>query len=155
MKLSFRQIVIVALATFVLALTGYWVLVPREKAVATVLIKAAPVDRILAVNGRIRPRLEVDVRPSLGGHQIALPFDVGDRVTAGQMIARIDDAPELAAIAEAEASVATQEATLVQARRELARFVALGQFATRREVEQLRLAVVEDERELRRRRASV
>lgn len=86
---------------------------------------------------------------------VALPFDVGDRVEAGQILARIDDAPEQAAIAEAEASVETQQATLAQARRELARFVALGQFATRREVEQRRLAVLEDERELKRRNAAV
>lgn len=155
MKLNSRQIVVVALAAAVLALAGYWFLVPSEKAVATLLIKTAPADRVLAVNGRIRPRLQVDVRPSLGGQLIALPFDVGDRVAAGQVIARIDDAPEASAIAEAQASVATQEATLAQARRELARFVALGQFATRRQVEQLRLLVVEGERELTRRRASV
>ena len=86
---------------------------------------------------------------------VALPFDVGDRVEAGQILARIDDAPEQAAIAEAQASVETQQATLAQARRELARFVALGQFATRREVEQRRLAVLEDERELKRRNAAV
>jgi len=84
-----------------------------------------------------------------------LPFDVGDRVVAGQILARIDDAPETAAIAEAEASVQTQQATLAQARRDLVRFEALSQFAIRRDVEQRRLAVVEGERELSRRRASV
>jgi HlyD family secretion protein len=76
-------------------------------------------------------------------------------VAKGQVIARIDDAPELAAIEEAEASVRTQEATLAQARRDLRRFEALGQFATKRDVEQRRLAVVEGERELSRRRAGV
>src|SRR5690606_10619458 len=98
---------------------------------------------ILAVNGRIRPRLQVDIRPTLGGELVALPFDVGDRVEAGQILARIDDAPETAAIAEAEASVQTQQATLAQARRELARFEALSQYAIRRDVEQRHLAVVE------------
>jgi HlyD family secretion protein len=97
----------------------------------------------------------VDIRPTLGGELVALPFDVGDRVVAGQILARIDDAPETAAIAEAEASVQTQQATLAQARRDLARFEALSQFAIRRDVEQRRLAVVEGERELSRRRASV
>jgi HlyD family secretion protein len=115
----------------------------------------AVADRILSVNGRIRPRLQVDIRPSLGGQLIALPFDVGDRVSSGQILARIDDAPEQAAIAEAQASVATQQATLAQARRELTRFVELGQFATRREVEQRRLSVLEGERELNRRQAAV
>lgn len=155
MNKTSRHILLVALVVIGLALAGYWLFVPREKAVATLLVRAAPADRVLAVNGRVRPRLQVDIRPSLGGELVALPFDVGDRVAAGEILARIDDAPEVAAITAAEASVATQQAILAQARRELARFVALGQFATKREVEQRRLAVAEGERELKRRQAEV
>jgi len=150
-----RKLFLAALATIVLASAGYWLLAPREKEVATFVVKTAPAERILAINGRIRPRLQVDIRPTLGGELVALPFDVGDRVVAGQILARIDDAPETAAIAEAEASVQAQQATLAQARRDLARFEALSQYAIRRDVEQRRLAVVEGERELSRRRASV
>ena len=150
-----RKFTLAALAMILLASAGYWLLVPQTKEVATFVSQVAPAERVLAVNGRIRPRLQVDIRPALGGELIALPFNVGDRVTAGQVLARIDDAPETAAIAEAEASVQTQQATLAQARRDLARFVALGQFATKREGEQRRLAVLEGERELSRRRASV
>lgn len=143
------------LALVLLALTGYWLLAPRDKEVTALVIETAPAQRLLAVNGRVRPRLQVDIRPAIGGALVALPFDVGDRIAAGQVLARIDDAPETAAIAEAEASVQAQQATVAQARRDLARFEALGQFATKREVEQRRLTVVEGERELSRRRASV
>ncbi len=155
MKKNHRRNIFVALAALTLAITGYWLFAPRDPEVATLIIKKAPAERILAVNGRIRPRLQVDINPSLGGELIALPFDVGDRVAAGQIIAKIDDAPEQAAIAQAQASVATQQATLAQARRDLARFAALGQFSTKREVEQRRLTVVEGERELTRLRAAV
>lgn len=155
MKIASRRILFVAMAAIALAIAGYCLFAPRDKAVATFVTKTAVADRILSVNGRIRPRLQVDIRPSLGGQLIALPFDVGDRVSSGQILARIDDAPEQAAIAEAQASVATQQATLAQARRELTRFVELGQFATRREVEQRRLSVLEGERELNRRQAAV
>ena len=155
MKIASRRILFVAMAAIALAIAGYWLFAPRDKGVATFVTKTAVADRILSVNGRIRPRLQVDIRPSLGGQLIALPFDVGDRVSSGQILARIDDAPEQAAIAEAQASVATQQATLAQARRELTRFVELGQFATRREVEQRRLSVLEGERELNRRQAAV
>lgn len=155
MKAKLNPFFLGMLASVLLALVGYWFLAPREKEVATILVETAPAQRLLAVNGRIRPRLQVDIRPALGGELVALPFDVGDHVAAGQVIARIDDAPETAAIAEAEASVQAQQATVAQARRDLARFEALGQFATKREVEQRRLAVVEGERELSRRRASV
>ena len=144
-----------ALTAIALATAGYWMLVPSNQEVTTLVVKRALAERILAVNGRIRPRLQIDIRPSLGGVLVTLPFDVGDRVEAGQILAKIDDAPEQAAIAEAQASLATQQATLAQARRELSRFVALGQFATKRDVEQRRLAVLEGERELNRRQAAV
>jgi RND family efflux transporter MFP subunit len=155
MNIASRRIIFVALAAAVLAIAGYWFLGPRNQEVTTLVVKTAPAERILAVNGRVRPRLQVDIRPSLGGQLVALPFDVGDRVVAGQILAKIDDAPEQAAIVEAQASLATQEAILAQARRELARFVALGQFATKRDVEQRRLAVLEGERERNRREAAV
>lgn len=154
MKVTSRKIY---LAVAVLALVGVvvWFMMPREKEVTILAVNVEPAERVLAVNGRIRPRLQIDVRPSMGGELIELPFDVGDRVVANQVIARIDDAPELAAIAEAEAAVQAQVAVLAQARRDLERFEALGQFATRREVEQRRLEVTEGARELARRRANV
>lgn len=155
MKTTTRPFVLGIIGLTLLALAGYWLLAPRDKDVAGLRLEVASAERLLAVNGRIRPRLQVDIRPAIGGELVSLPFDVGDRVAAGQIIARIDDAPETAAIAEAEASVQAQQATLAQARRDLARFEDLGQFATRREVEQRRLAVEEGARELSRRRASV
>ncbi len=155
MTMKAKPVFLGLLALALLVGVGYWFLTPRDKEAATILVEKAPAERLLAVNGRVRPRLQVDIRPAVGGEVVSLPFDVGDRVTAGQVLARIDDAPETAAIAEAEAAVETQQATLAQARRDLARFEALGEFATKREVEERRLAVVEGERELSRRRASV
>jgi RND family efflux transporter MFP subunit len=154
MKISARFIAW-TVAAICLAGLAYYLLTPRAKEVEVLQIQNAPAERVLAANGRLRPRLQVDVRPIVGGTLIALPFDVGDRVSEGQVIARIDDAPETAAIAEAEASVATQAATLAQARREYARFAALGEFVSKRDLEARRLDVTEGERELRRRQAAV
>ena len=154
--MQFRnKILLVVLGTLALVIAGYWALAPKERRVTTIAAEEAPASRILAVNGRIRPRLQVDIRPAIGGELVALPFDVGDRVAANQILARIDDAPEIAAIAEAEASVQAQNAILKQAQRDLARFEELGPFVTKREVEQRRLAVEEGTRELNRRRASM
>ena len=143
------QLIVGGGIALLLALAAYWLIAPREPEVAVARAQIAPAERILTLNGRIRPRLEIDIRPTAGGELVALPFDVGDRVTEGQILARIDDGPETAAIAEAQASVQAQRATLAQARRDLERFEALGQFTTRREIEQRRLA------ELKRREASV
>lgn len=155
MRQGLKASLIVAVGVAVIAAIGFWLFSPREKQVATMVVELAPADRVLAANGRIRPRLEVEIRPVVGGELVALPFDVGSRVSEGQVIARIDDAPETAAILEAQAAIQTQQAVLAQARRDLSRFEALGQFTTRREVEQRRLAVIEGERELKRRQASV
>lgn len=133
----------------------YLALVPGDKEVALINVEAAPAERVLAVNGRIRPRLQVDIRPSLGGDLIALPYDVGDSIPKGAIVARIDDAPEIAAMAEADAGVQAQQAILAQRRRDLARFEALGEFVSRTQLEQGRLAVEEGERELNRRQANL
>lgn len=134
-----------------------FLLVPRSREPSVVAYTATigPAERLLAVNGRIRPRLQVEIRASLGGRLEMLPFDVGDQVEQGAIVARIDDAPESAAIDEARAAVEEQQLTQAQAQRDLARFEALGEFATKREVEQRRLAVEEGERQLSRRRANL
>ena len=74
MNKNHRRIIFVALAAFALAITGYWLFAPRDPEVATLIIKKAPADRVLAVNGRIRPRLQVDIRPSLGGRNPIISF---------------------------------------------------------------------------------
>ncbi len=139
----------------ILAGASYLLFVPRNKEVEVLTAAIAPAERVLAVNGRIRPRLQVDIRPSLGGELVSLPYDVGDQIAQGTILAKIDDAPEIAAIAEANAAVQAQQAVLEQARRDLARFEALGEFVSRADLEQRRLTVEEGARELNRREANV
>jgi RND family efflux transporter MFP subunit len=126
---------------------------PGLPQVEVITIARADAIRVLAVNGRIRPRQFVDVKPPVAGTLIELPYDVGDRVSRGQILARIDDGPQRAAIAQAQASIGAQEAAVAQARRDLARFLALGEFVTRRRVEEARVAVEQGTRELQRLRA--
>ncbi len=135
------------------AALALFVLVPRPTEVATVTVERGEAVRTLAVNGRIRPRLSVEVKAPVAGTLMELPYDVGDRVAAGAPIARVDDGPQRAAIAEAAAAVSAQEAVVAQARRQLARYQALGEFVSKRQLEEARLAVEEGARELQRRRA--
>src|SRR5690606_4254339 len=104
-------------AIVIVAITGALVLIPRSKSVQVVAVERADAERTLAVNGRIRPRQSVDVQSPVAGTVLELPFDVGDRVAAGVPIARIDDGPQRAAIAEATAAIAAQEAVVAQADR--------------------------------------
>jgi len=150
-----RTLIIAALLGLLAVLAAVWLLSPRPPRVEVIRLVEAPATRLLAINGKIRPQLSVDVKAPVGGTLLALPFDVGAQVTSGTVLARIDDAPEQAAMAQAQAGVAAQEAAVAQARRDLARYEALGEFVSKREVEEKRLAVTEGTRELQRRRASV
>lgn len=143
-----------ALVVLVIAAGLIWVLLPRSAAVEVIEVRRASAVQALAVNGRIRPRHSVDVQSPVAGTLLELPFDVGERVGIGAVLAQVDDGPQRAAIRETEAAIAAQEATVAQARRDLARFRALGEFVTRQRVEQARLNVVQGERELQRLRAS-
>src|SRR5690606_10137010 len=127
---------------------------PRSEEVQVLTVERADAERTLAVNGRIRPRHSVDVQSPVAGTLLQLPYDVGDRIPAGAAIAQIDDGPQRAAISEASAAIAAQEAVVAQAQRDLDRFEALGEFVTRRQVEEARLAVEQGTRELQRLRAS-
>lgn len=144
-----------ALAGALLAIFLFYLLFPRTLEVATITVARGEAVRVLAVNGRIRARQSIDVRSPVGGTVVELPFDVGDQVPANAVLARIDDGPQRAAISEAAAAVTAQEAVVAQARRDLARYSALGQFVTRQRVEQARLAVEQGARELERLRASL
>ena len=143
-----------AAAALILLVIAIWLFLPRSPEVDTIEIRRAPAVRMLAVNGTVRPRLSVEVQAPVAGTLTDLPFDVGDRVEGGMLIARVDDAPQRAAIAQAQAAVAAQQANLAQARRDLARYQALGEFVTRQRREEARLAVEQGSQELKRLQAA-
>lgn len=149
-----RKIAFILIAILLAGLAA-WRLWPRPPLVQTLVVREAPATRVLAVNGRIRPRLSVDVQPRTAGDLVSLPFDVGDRVARGALIARVDDGPQGEAIAQAGAALAAQRKVVEQARRDLARYEAIPQFVTRQRIEQARLAVRQGEDEVRRLSAGV
>lgn len=153
--MTVRRAALLGVVAFGLVALSAWLFWPRAVAVDIIEVNRAPATRMLAVNGTLRPRLSVEVQAPVAGTLTALPFDVGARVAAGEVLARVDDAPQRAAITEAIAAVSAQQATLAQARRDLARYIALGQFATRQRREEARLAVDQGTQELARRRAVV
>ena len=96
-------------------------------------------DRVIA-SGTIRPAELVLIQPQIEGQQIeALLADIGDRVEAGQVLARLSDsalrlqrsqldashAAAVATVSQAEAQVAEANAALNEARRTLTRASAL------------------------------
>ena len=96
--------------------------------VPAVRATVAPIQAALEISGTLTPRTRVGVKPKLPGRLDRVLVDIGNRVTAGQVVATIDrrevDAQvdaAVAAVGVAEASVESAEASLSSATTELAR----------------------------------
>ncbi|HEY9346810.1 MAG TPA: efflux RND transporter periplasmic adaptor subunit [Inquilinus sp.] len=71
---------------------------------------------IVSVTGRLQAQEEVSLAFRIGGRMIERPVAVGDRVEAGQVIAKLDPDDELSALQSARAAVAAASARLTQTR---------------------------------------
>lgn len=74
-----------------------------------------------SVTGTIEARADADLGFRIAGKLIERKVDVGDRVKAGDRLARLDDQDQRNALRTAEATLASARAELVQARNEEAR----------------------------------
>ncbi|MDR6290455.1 MULTISPECIES: efflux RND transporter periplasmic adaptor subunit [Inquilinus] len=108
---------------------GGWRILASDRAVgdagpatpppATTIARAEmhEVVETLAVTGTLAAREEVLVGAEVDGLRIVtIEADVGDRVAAGQVLARLDHAQLDAQLAQAEATIAKAEAAIQQAR---------------------------------------
>lgn len=114
-----------------------------------------PVERVLAVTGRVRAKENISVLPKVSGQIVELFRDEGELVKAGEALGRIDDARARAAVEQAEAAVEAEARVLAQAERDLERARALRErgSATEAAVEASTLAVTRGREDLRRFRA--
>lgn len=94
----------------------------------------------------------VTVRTRVDGQINQIAFKEGQFVKAGDLIAQIDPRPFQAALDQANAKKAQDEANLANAQRDLARSTKLGEFATKQtvdtqtaNVEQLKAQITADE----------
>ncbi|MCZ8150964.1 MAG: efflux RND transporter periplasmic adaptor subunit [Rhodobacteraceae bacterium] len=111
------------------------VMAPSEAPTATAERPAQPVRvtpvafdasaRIARHTGTIRPRQEVALSFRLPGKIVARDVEVGDRVTAGQVIARLDDADTLLELELAQAEATASAIDLNRARADAARAATL------------------------------
>ncbi len=155
MRITVSRWISWGLGGFTAALLCLWLFWPHLPQVQALTIQTGEATRMLAVNGRIRPRLSVDVKSPVPGRLILLPFDVGQRVEQGTIIAGVDDAPQRAAIRQAKSLLAAQRAALIQTQRDLARYEKLIEAVGTQRVEQARLAARQAQDEVLRLAANV
>ena len=108
---------------------AWWLLAGREAPAAVplepVVTVATPIQRQVTLwddyIGRFEPSRSVELRPRVSGQVTAVHFTDGQFVNAGQPLFTIDPRPYRAALAEAEAGVATARSDLALAEADLAR----------------------------------
>jgi len=90
---------------------------PRKAArfVETVVVASAPVSTTLSTTGEIRARVQTDLSFRVSGRIIERRVDVGERVEAGQVLARIDAEEQKADLEVAVANLQSAQAQQMQA----------------------------------------
>jgi multidrug efflux system membrane fusion protein len=108
---------------------------------ATVVEADMPV--ILSAPGTVEPLATVAVKPRVDGQIVEVAFREGDLVTQGSVLFRLDDRIVKAQIAQAEANIAKDEASLRDAQATLSRKQTLieKQAVTEASLDQARFAV--------------
>ncbi len=75
----------------------------------------APLVVTVTATGTVQPTTQVAVSSELSGTLVAVEADYNDRVTVGQVLARLDDTKLRAQVANAEAALAAAKAGVTQA----------------------------------------
>ena len=107
-------------------------LAPEPIAVTVAAVERGPVEETVTNSraGTLRARRRAKLSPEIGGRVVELPFAKGDRVPAGAVILRLDDALQRANLEIAQRDLAAVEAQSRQA--------CLGAQQARRELERNR-----------------
>ena len=97
----------------------------RPSVVGLAIVTQGEVPVIRTALGTVTPLATVAVRPQVGGQLASIDFTEGQRVTKGQLLARIDPRPFQLVIDQARATLARDEALLANARVDLGRYTTL------------------------------
>jgi RND family efflux transporter MFP subunit len=109
-----------------LVYAGYRRLAARPPLVEVTAARAEDVVRVLAVTGRLRPRLTNQVQPLVAGTILTLTRDEGDAVHRGDVLATLDARTSRAGIDQAAAQLAARRVDVQQREREYDRLRRLA-----------------------------
>jgi RND family efflux transporter MFP subunit len=107
-----------------IGLTAAADLPPRPVRVQTVAL--TPAERVATYSGTIQARVQADLAFRVSGKVIERPVDLGDRVRAGQLLARLDPTDLRYSLESQAQAVASAGADAANARAEMQRYERLG-----------------------------
>jgi len=117
----------VAVLILVPMAVALWLLKSKPSAAAVHTVMAQPMtsggppsSSVLDATGYVTARREATVSAQITGTLIEVLIEEGDHVKAGQVLARLDDTQQRAALAQAEAQLQSARALLVQYQSQLA-----------------------------------
>ena len=90
--------------------------VSPARPVRTATVERAVEGETISLAGQVRAKDQVNLAFRLDGRMISRPVNVGDVLTAGQIVARLDPQNQQNALQSAQANLASAEAGLTQAR---------------------------------------
>ena len=98
----------------------------------------APAPYIVAADGTVEPMQTVQVESQVGGVLLSVDFTEGQEVEKGQPLFHIDARPFQAALSQAEANLARDEAQAINSRRDAERYQKLVEldYVTRSQADQ-------------------
>jgi membrane fusion protein, multidrug efflux system len=98
-----------------------WQRATRPTPVGVVEVTAGPAERVLAITGRTRPQVTVNIVPKQGGQILRLTKEEGQTVQAGDVLVQLDAEAPRAAVDEVDSKIAAQTRALAEARRNFER----------------------------------
>lgn len=99
---------------------------PPPVPVRVAAVARADVPIIVDASGVVEPMQTVNVEAQISGTILSVLFKQGDWVTKGQVLFRLDPRPQQAALAQAQANLARDEAQAVAAQHDAERYAALA-----------------------------
>ncbi len=98
---------------------------PLVRPVQTLVVHYGAAGEPVTLSGQIQAQIQANLAFRIGGRLIERRVNIGDHVTPGQVVARIESQDPQNSLRSAQADLAAAQATLVQARNNEARYRAL------------------------------
>ena len=97
----------------------------RPAPVGVIEARQGPAERVLAISGRTRPQVTVNIVPKSPGQIVRLTKEEGDSVKAGEVIAQLDSEAPRAAVDEVLSKITLQQRAVAEAERNFRRLEQL------------------------------